>query len=252
MTYTTPCPRCAQTLRFLPELRGKSLRCPACATPVTFPPPLPVAEERQAVRAAPLAAPRTVVPTPRPRHERPDLPEPEPFELNFRGVVRHDPQGLLRGTFRARLTHNGLRLRQGDEGVLVVPGAGAEYRRDNHLAVEVDGRRVELALSRPAWQVVRLARDAAAFLNGDLASLDPADYPVPWWLLAPALLPLGIPILTQGGAVWGALGGGLAGLCFSLATLERLSPAVRVAACLGAAAAGYLALFTLHPFLSLW
>jgi hypothetical protein len=200
----------------------------------------------------PLAASRPVVPPPRPRHQRAEQPEPEPFELNFHAVVRDDPERLLYGKLRARLTHNGLRLQQGDDAVLAVPGAGAEYLGDNTLAVEVDGRRVRLALVRPAWHQARLAGDAAAFLNGDLATLDPADYPVPWWLFVPALLPLGIPVLTQGGAVWSALGGGLAGVCLSLAVLERLPAAVRVPACLGVAAVGYLILFALHPTLAPW
>ena len=51
---------------------------------------------------------------------------------------------------------------------------------------------------------------------------------VPWYLYLPALLPLGIPVLTLGGLIPGAIGGGFAGACVMIARKYTWPAPVRV------------------------
>jgi hypothetical protein len=54
------------------------------------------------------------------------------------------------------------------------------------------------------------------------------NFGIPVYLWALALLPWGIPMLTLGGCIWGAFGGGISALCFGIARVTHLSAAVRL------------------------
>src|SRR5439155_18638618 len=130
----------------------------------------------------------------------------------------------------------GLRL-SGEGGALaLVPVASeageapAQYRGNNRVVVTVEGRPVEVAVRRWGSSQSRLARDLAAFLNGDsrvpAEALRPHRYVLSWPLVLP-LLPLGIVALGWGSWKWAPLGVGLSVLCWALLWQERLPLKVR-------------------------
>jgi len=66
-----------------------------------------------------------------------------------------------------------------------------------------------------------------------------------WYLLIPVILPLGIPVITLGGAIPGALGFGLAAGCYALIQVEELSLVLRIILALALAGLGYGALIAM-------
>jgi hypothetical protein len=81
--------------------------------------------------------------------------------------------------------------------------------------------------------------------------MEPADNPpnpraksnaLPWYLFLPAILLLGIPILTRGGAIPGAIGGGLAAAAFAVAARKTWPTILRVVISLLFSVVGYAAL----------
>jgi hypothetical protein len=254
------CDRCNRKLRVQREALGKQVHCPVCSAvfvaqdvpvvePVaptppsrpSAPPPLP-----RPVPAPPLLLPATgpsgVRPAPVPVSPVGPPADFPPVEFNV--SVKSDPQKVLKGVFNATVTAEGLRLRQGRQHNLLLPvGTPAQYLESTHFLLEIEGREVSLTVAKLWSYQARIARDVVAFLRGRKRVLHRADYKLEWYLFLPALLPLGIPILTQGGAVWGGLGAGLAGACLGIAQIDKLPKGARLAIALGIGVAGYLLIF---------
>src|SRR5262245_10454362 len=170
--------------------------------------------------------------------------------FDFKAVVKNDPAKLLKGQVQCRLTPQGLRLQQGKKLDLLLPvGTAASDGEGGRFRVRVEGREVELAVASWALYPHRLARDVCAFLQGQRPPLARQEYAVPPCLYVPAVLPLGIPFLTQGGAIWGALGFGLAGGCLAIVRREQWPVAARLAAALGLVMLGYAILFAVLLFI---
>jgi hypothetical protein len=112
-----------------------------------------------------------------------------------------------------------LRLESAGQSLVVPVGAPVRACGGNRLELTVQGRPVEVAVSRLGCSQPRLARDLAAFLQGDLHDLRPAAYTFTWPVLV-ALAPLAIPLL-MGGGWWWLLGAGLGALGCVLVRLER-------------------------------
>jgi hypothetical protein len=87
----------------------------------------------------------------------------------------------------------------------------------------------------------RLAEAVVSYLNRGVLVRDPRDYFIPWYMVVPAALALGIPILTLGGAIWGALGLGLAGASLAVVRIEKWPSAARLLASTALTGTGYLA-----------
>jgi hypothetical protein len=151
-----------------------------------------------------------------------------------------DPKARLKGRLQARWAPEGLLLRQPKSDEILVPvGSEAETLGPGKFSVEVGRRQVTLAVAGVALYQQRLAEDVVAYLNGKRRGPDPRGYSIPWYLFAPAFLPLGIPIVTLGGALWAALGAGLFGACLAVARIEKLPAGVRVLLSLLLAGLGY-------------
>jgi WD40 repeat protein len=226
------------------------------ADPAAFAPqPLPV--PRAAAPAAPPLLPATG-PQRYPHAPHPTGPNGPPADfppVEFRAVVKTDPDKLLKGVFMARVTAEGLRLRQGRKHDLLLPvGTPARYLEGNRLTIELEGREVTFTVVKFGAYQARLARDVAAFLAGRKRALYRQDYPLEWYLFLPAVLPLGIPIITLGGALPCALGFGLAGGCLAVAQLDRLSKGARIAISVTLSLVGYaiLAVLLLLVFKDRW
>ncbi len=248
------CAKCGRKLKVRDEALGKAVRCPACkgvfvaaaapadeeeildVLPADDPPP-----QRDAITARPRPAPQ---PAPRPAPRRPepaasvaDAPADDFAPFAFKAAVKEDPRKALKGVLQASVGPEGLRLRQGKKVDLLVPrGSAAEYLDENKLAVEAEGCTLTLAVHKFGSYQARIARDVAGFLAGARRGLDPASYRLEWYLYLPAVLPFGIPVITGAagagafaGAFWGALGFGLAAGCFTIAQVEKLPKAARLA-----------------------
>jgi hypothetical protein len=152
--------------------------------------------------------------------------------LKFRVVVKNDPHNELTGRIKGWLSTNGLQLEKHSQVFLIVPrGCNAEYLGGNRLAVVVGNRRVEFALCRLATYQNRLAQDVARYLNGDLATLPISKYALPLYLTGLVVLPLGIPLLTLGGAIPALVGAGAMALNGAIAQNERWPVVLRASLC---------------------
>jgi hypothetical protein len=78
---------------------------------------------------------------------------------------------------------------------------------------------------RPKLRRRDAARDYARELMRDARADERhrrADYGMPWYLWVLAVLPWGIPVLTLGGCLWVAIGGGISAGCFAIARATRI------------------------------
>jgi WD40 repeat protein len=133
----------------------------------------------------------------------------------------------------------GLWLSRKKDVVEIPVGTSASYLTGPSLLVQHEGADVEVTVIKRGWYCERLARDLADFLNGNGPLPVARDYRLPWYFWALAMLPVGIPIITVGGAIWTALGFGLVALCLAIAGRERWPAPLRVLVMVLASAAGY-------------
>jgi LSD1 subclass zinc finger protein len=252
VSRTVNCPKCRRPLALPDNIAGKKLRCWACQAVFTLPDaeaPLMATVLPVETATAPSVDERLSLtpcsPVPARSYEGQDA-RGEPVGISntvpvqFKAVVRKDPDKALKGNFQCRLSSAGLSLRQGKkEEIAVGIGTAAKYDGSNRFTVPIEGRAVEFAVA--GWGVYRerLARDLCAFLAGERSPLSAKDYRIPAYLFVPAVLPLGIPLLTLGGALWGALGFGLAGGCLAIVRREQWPTALRLILALLLAFAGY-------------
>jgi LSD1 subclass zinc finger protein len=261
------CPGCRKPLTLPESASSKQVRCPACqtifpaagATPQTAvtkvaAPPAPPVDDRVSQQ------PRVLFPVDSSEEEVPWAESANQSSASWRGdplefkaVVRNDPDKDLKGIFQCLLSADGLRLRQGQkQDIHIAVGVKARYLGGDRFAVPIEGRTVEWSVAGWTIYTQRLARDLCRFLAGERRPLAAGEYSIPLYLFVPAVLPLGIPLLTLGGALWGALGCGLAGACLGIARREQWPPAVRLTLSLLLTFAGYLVvgavlLFSLKP-----
>ncbi len=113
-------------------------------------------------------------------------------------VLKSQPKDVAKGRFECAIGADGLTLRQKKKPEIRVPvGSRAEY--------------------------------LASFLGGGGPAPNPDDYSLPWYFKVIAAAPIGIPIMTLGGALPGAVGAGLAFGCLGIAQNEEWSVERRLA-----------------------
>jgi hypothetical protein len=166
--------------------------------------------------------------------------------LKFKLTVKADPERQLKRAFDAELTDEGLKLKQGKKHNILVPiGSRAIYDGKNVIVLEIDGREVEFTVMLFGSYQHRLAKDVVAYLKGKKERLDPQKYKLEWYLFAPALLPLGILIFAQLGAIpWGTAFGGVGG-CVAIAQQDKWPVPARLAAMFGVSVIAYFVFFAL-------
>lgn len=253
MKVVITCDSCEKTLQVPDTALGKKVRCPACKN-VFQAKARDEAEERIAAAPAPRPSPTPARPAPPPLPSEPadetaNRDEREPIDfpvLKFFAAIKKDPDKELKGQFSAELGPDGLTLKKKKQRDLHFPvGTRARYLKGNRIELEIDDRMVEVALAKLGWYCQRLARDVASFLRGKLDELDKRDYGIPWYLFVVAFLPIGIPAITLGGAIWGALAGGLIGANFTIVQTEKMPMAIRLLLVSLLSLAGYLTIIVL-------
>src|SRR5262249_37490068 len=133
------------------------------------PPPLPPASP---VSAGPVGAPYPGVAVPGVARQVQDF---KPLEFGV--AVQADPNKQFKGIWQARLSKEGLRLRQRKKEDLIFPvGTRVAFVKGNVIAVPVESRWVELTVTKFGHYNNRLASDLVAFLNGELPEPDPRGY----------------------------------------------------------------------------
>jgi hypothetical protein len=270
------CPKCRRSLRLPEAAEGRTIKCPACGeifrpAPVSAPEEaitLPLAEAPQAIRPTrPTAAANPVGRRPSPAEDE-DISVVEPIGeeisagvraasskgFSFIVAIQRDPRKQLKGRFQGQLTTAGLQLQQGKKEPILLPrGCGAEYLGGNRLSVTVEDAAVVLTVSRRlAGYQNRLARDVAAYLNGDLAHLPIDNYSLPWYLTTLVLLPLAIPILTLGGLVPALIGAMGLAINAVIAQRENWPMPLRVILAAAVVCLAYLGLIVFLVGMTIW
>jgi hypothetical protein len=198
-------------------------------------------DRKTAIQSGRSAPPPPLREEAEPEFEDSELSKP----LAFRVTIKSDPEKLLKGIYQATVTRRGLKLSKAKTEPMLVPlGTPVTYLGSNRLSVTLDEREVEVRINKLRAYQNRLARDVAAFLKKG-RPLDPNGYALEWYLFIPAVLPLGIPILTLGGALPAVLGFGLAAGCFAIVQQEKWSMAFRLALSLIVAGIGYAVIIAL-------
>lgn len=248
MNVIIACQSCQKALQVPDTALGKKVRCPVCKCVFEA---QPRDQEERAITAAapePRAAARPKPPPIPPQEARDDdnqfEDEPEPVSfphLKFQAVIKKDPDKKLKGQYAAELGPDGLTLRKKKQPDLNFPvGTPVRLLKNNRIEVEIEDRPVEIDLVQLGWYCSRLARDVVGFLRGRIDEMHKQDYVIPWYLVASAFLPAGIPILTSGGALPFGLAGGLIGANLALGQMEKIAKPFRLLLIFLISLAGYL------------
>ncbi len=160
-------------------------------------------------------------------------------------IVVSEPRGLYKGRWRFTLTSEGAVLERRNNTLEIPVGTPVRFLGNSKLEVTLPDCRLELGMSKLGFYTNRYVRDVAAFLAGQGNRPELTAYRLPWYFHLLSWLPIGIPIVTFGGAIFGAIGGGLVAVCYTIAGKEDWPSPVRLLIISLLVAAGYGVLVTL-------
>jgi hypothetical protein len=165
---------------------------------------------------------------------------------DFNAQVKSRGGTTYKGGFKVSVTPQGLRFRQGKKHDFVIPvGAPARYLDKNRFTTQVGTETIDVTVQKFGAYQERMTQDVVSFVTGKVGYIASGNYVLPWYLYIFVVLPIGIPILTLGGALWGALGFGLASANFAIAQNDKMPPAARLAITAALTFAGYGLIFLL-------
>lgn len=162
--------------------------------------------------------------------------------------VTGNPKSLAKGQWQCELSPHMLTLTQRKRTISIPVGSSVSYSGKNKLTVAQADGELEITITKFGSYQNLLASDLAEWLAGREPMPDPGEYGLEWYYYLLCALPIGIPIITMGGALPAMLGFGLAGGNLGIAQKEEWSTAARVFACLGLVAVGYGILVALIVF----
>jgi hypothetical protein len=148
--------------------------------------------------------------------------------MSFPVVVKADPKTFAKGPYQLEIQSDSVVLTQKDRRIEIPVGANASHLDKNRFEVSLSEARLEITVAKFNIFQNRLSRDLAAFLSGEREAPVPDEYQMPWYFYAVSVLPIGIPIITLGGALPAVVGLGISGACFSVCQNEDLSVPVRL------------------------
>jgi hypothetical protein len=151
-------------------------------------------------------------------------------QMAFNAVVKSEPRSAAKGQFQCQIRADGVTLSQRKKEITISIGVEARYDGENRIEVNLPDCRLVLSVKKFGCYEKRLARDVAAFLSDGGNPPDVKDYSIPWYFYMLTVLPIGIPIVTLGGAIPALAGFGLASVCFEIAQKEEWSTRTRLLA----------------------
>lgn len=161
-------------------------------------------------------------------------------------IVKGRPKTLAKGQWECWLSKEGMSLTQRKRDTILIPvGTAVSFGGKNSIVVPYEGGKIEVFVTKFGSYQNRLARDISEWLSGRGGVPDESSYGLEWFYYALCALPLGIPIITMGGALPGAVGFGLAAGNLAIAQKEEWSTAQRVFTCLALVGIAYGLLFVL-------
>ncbi|MGD8238968.1 MAG: hypothetical protein PVH68_10480 [Armatimonadota bacterium] len=246
MGYKVSCPSCGA------ENYDSDSACLSCGQslrqqPVPAPPapaPQPQAQPSPPPPTQPYAQPVAPPPT-QPVATQPVAPAtavvaPWGGDWEFKVGIKSSAGRDLKGNFNCTLTPQGLHMRQRKKHDFLIPlGTPTRYLEKNRLSTYYGSEVIEVTVAKFGSYQDRLARDLTTFMNQQVAYLHPWSYTLPWYFYLLSILPIGIPILTLGGAIPGALGGALCYANFAIAQQEDWPVSHRVGLALLLTVTGY-------------
>ena len=119
-------------------------------------------------------------------------------------------------------------LQKGKNPPIVIPVGTAARNEGQTVHVTHQGQGLQLKVLGVMLYNQPLATQLAAYLNGRQPPPDAANFKMPIYLFVLTLLPFIVPILTRGGAIWGALGGGLWFACLLIAKQQQIPLIARI------------------------
>jgi hypothetical protein len=148
--------------------------------------------------------------------------------MDFNVELTSIPKGIFKGVHQATFSDKGLQLeKKGAEPILIPRGAPATFDGKASVGVNQGGTHLSIRILGVRIDCKGLAADVARYLSGDAPPPKVANYTVPGFLFALALLPLAIPILTLGGAIPAVIGVALTFACLSIAKNRETAVPVR-------------------------
>ena len=157
-----------------------------------------------------------------------------------------DSASQLKGAYKAEVTADGLALKRGSKTIeILTQGTEVVETKGSQITVTLGERTLVLQLVRFGYYQNKIAEDIAAYLRGEAAAIDESAHKLELYFYLLAVLPLGIPIITLGGAIPAGLGAGLCAANLGVAQKDDLSVPVRAGIMVGLSAVGYGILFAL-------
>ncbi len=164
--------------------------------------------------------------------------------MAFNVAIKSEPK-TAKGLYQCETSAQGLTLSQGKKRITIPVGVPTRYEGKNRFDVTLPDSRLTLTVSKFGSYQNRLAKDLATFLSTGGNPPNLADYKLPWYFYTVSVLPIGIPILTLGGAIPAVIGFGLAGTCFGISQKDEWSTTTRLIVCASVVLAGYIGVFVL-------
>ena len=161
-------------------------------------------------------------------------------------IVTGKPKTLAKGQWECVLSKEGISLTQRKRDTIRIPiGTEASFGGKNSFAVDYEAGQIEVFVIKFGSYQNRLARDISEWLSGRGEMPEESGYGMEWYYYCLCALPLGIPIITVGGALPAAVGFGLAGGNLAIAQKEEWSTPRRVLTCLALVGIAYGLLISL-------
>jgi len=164
--------------------------------------------------------------------------------MTFGIRVKSKSPSVVSGKYEATADDDHLLLTtKSGEGVEIPVGTPARHRKGDVFEFKLDDGIVECKVEKLGVYQQRLARDAALFLGGKRPAPQLQQYRLPWYFWVTSALPLGIPVLTLGGAIPALVGVTAGMICYSVAQLEDLPVWGRILISLTIAGLAYVLFF---------
>jgi hypothetical protein len=158
--------------------------------------------------------------------------------------VKSEPKGFSKGhRFLCEIQDRELVLKKGKETIGIPVGIPARSLGKNKIKIRIDDYTLELTIAKLGYYQNQLANDLVAFLNDEQEPPVLSDYRLPWYFFVISVLPIGIPIITLGGAIAGAAGAALVMVCLGVSQNDNLSIPARLAITIGIVIASYAVFF---------